>query len=78
MGSCSTIYDTPVPRCRFRRAPIQNFISAQLGDSSITVTLDRYGNLFPSMEEALGDQLDAAFITAQKTQPEAGNVTTIR
>ena len=36
-------------------------ISARLGHSSITVTLDRYGHLFPSMEEALADALDAAF-----------------
>lgn len=36
-------------------------ISARLGHSSITITLDRYGHLFPSMEETLGEALDAAF-----------------
>src|SRR5436190_4216007 len=36
-------------------------ISARLGHSSIQVTLDRYGHLFPSMEEALATALDAAF-----------------
>jgi integrase len=36
-------------------------ISARLGHSSITITLDRYGHLFPSVEEALADALDAAF-----------------
>jgi integrase len=36
-------------------------ISARLGHSSIQITLDRYGHLFPSVEEALADALDAAF-----------------
>lgn len=36
-------------------------ISARLGHSTITITLDRYGHLFPSVEEALSDALDAAF-----------------
>ena len=34
---------------------------ARLGHSSITITLDRYGHLFPSVEEALAEKLDAAF-----------------
>jgi integrase len=36
-------------------------ISARLGHSSIQITLDRYGHLFPSVEEALADALDAEF-----------------
>src|SRR4029079_3686671 len=36
-------------------------IQARLGHSSITITLDSYGHLFPSVEEALADALDAAF-----------------
>jgi integrase len=36
-------------------------ISARLGHSSIAVTLDRYGHLFPSIEESLAAALDAAF-----------------
>jgi integrase len=36
-------------------------ISARLGHSSIMITLDRYGHLFPSVEEALAEALDAAF-----------------
>jgi integrase len=36
-------------------------ISARLGHSSIVITLDRYGHLFPSVEEALAEKLDAAF-----------------
>jgi integrase len=39
-------------------------ISARLGHSSITITLDRYGHLFPSVEEALAEKLDAAFAAA--------------
>ena len=34
-------------------------IQARLGHSSITVTLDRYGHLFPSQDEALAAQMDA-------------------
>ena len=37
-------------------------ISARLGHSTIQITLDRYGHLFPSMEEALAEDLDAAFV----------------
>ena len=47
-------------------------ISARLGHSSITVTLDRYGHLFPSMEEALAEALDAAF----RAKPVESNVAT--
>jgi integrase len=41
--------------------PHPKLISARLGHSSITITLDRYGHLFPRVEEALADALDAAF-----------------
>jgi hypothetical protein len=41
-------------------------IQARLGHSSITVTVDRYGHLFPSMEEALAEKLDAAFTPPQR------------
>jgi integrase len=45
-------------------------ISARLGHSTITITLDRYGHLFPSVEEALADALDAAFAaTPAATSP---------
>jgi integrase len=36
-------------------------IASRLGHSTIEITLDRYGHLFPSAEEALADALDAAF-----------------
>lgn len=39
-------------------------IQARLGHASITTTLDRYGHLFPSVEEALADALDATFKNA--------------
>ena len=51
-------------------------ISARLGHSSIQVTLDRYGHLFPSMEEALADALDAAFVAGDAEQ--VGNVARLR
>ncbi len=36
----------------------------RLGHSSVTVTLDRYGHLFPSLDEALTAGLDATYRTA--------------
>ena len=33
-------------------------IQSRAGHSSITVTLDRYGHLFPGMDEQLADKLD--------------------
>jgi integrase len=36
-------------------------IASRLGHSTIQITLDRYGHLFPSVEAALADALDAAF-----------------
>jgi hypothetical protein len=36
-------------------------IQQRHGHSSNTVTLDRYGHLFPSLEAALADALDTAF-----------------
>ena len=42
-------------------------ISTRLGHSSITITLDRYGHLFPSVESALAEQLDALYVAS--TQP---------
>jgi hypothetical protein len=44
-------------------------ISARPGHSSITITLDRDGHLFPSVEEALADALDAAFTRQCATPP---------
>ena len=39
-------------------------IQTRLGHSSITITLDTYGHLFPSIEEALAERLDAAYEAA--------------
>jgi integrase len=36
-------------------------IQEQLGHSSITITMDRYGHLLPSAHESLADRLDAAY-----------------
>jgi integrase len=43
-------------------------ISARLGHSSVQITLDRYAHLFPSVEEALAEQLDAIY-NAGQTKP---------
>jgi integrase len=34
-------------------------IQARMGHSSITVTLDRYGHLFPELDEAIATAFDA-------------------
>jgi integrase len=49
-------------------------ISARLGHSSVQITLDRYAHLFPSVEEALGEQLDALY----NAEPVESNVTPLR
>jgi hypothetical protein len=35
-----------------------------MGHASITITLDRYGDLFPSLGEAMADGLEAAYQAA--------------
>jgi hypothetical protein len=44
-------------------------VSERLGHSTIQITLDRYGHLFPSVEEALAEALDAAFATQTSVSP---------
>lgn len=44
-------------------------IQERLGHSSITVTLDRYGHLFPKLDEALTDRLDAMHAEAVAVPP---------
>ena len=40
-------------------------IQEMLGHSSITITLDRYGHMFPSVAESLADALDRRFRDAE-------------
>jgi integrase len=50
-------------------------IQSMLGHSSITMTLDRYGHLFPSLADGLANTLDAQFraaaarVSATSVQP---------
>lgn len=44
-------------------------VQAQLGHSSIQVTMDRYGHLFPSAAEELAGRLDAAYRRTQTPEP---------
>jgi integrase len=54
-------------------------ISARLGHSSVQITLDRYAHLFPSVEAALAEQLDATFATAAAAELDApSNVAQLR
>lgn len=52
-------------------------IQERLGHSSITVTLDRYGHLFPKLDEALTDRLDELRSEAVN-DPRAPGVTLLR
>lgn len=49
-------------------------IQARLGHSSVTITLDRYGHLLPSVEEALSDALDAAFAAGSAVTPRVATL----
>jgi integrase len=51
------------------QGPHPKAIQAHLGHSSIRVTMDRYGHLFPDALEQLADHLDAARAAA-RTDPE--------
>jgi integrase len=46
-------------------------IQYRLGHSSITVTLDRYGHLFPALDDALTDALDATYRAADGAGEQA-------
>ena len=53
-------------------------IQERLGHSSITVTLDRYGHLFPSLDEALTVRFDALRRDAVAARGAARDVTAVR
>ena len=40
-------------------------IQVRMGHSSITVTLDRYGHLFPELDEAIADAFDQRWVAAR-------------
>lgn len=50
-------------------------IKERLGHSSITVTMDRYGGLFPRLDEAIAEGLDRTFRDSRAawTRPEAAS-----
>ncbi len=49
-------------------------ISQHLGHKSTTITMDRYGHVFPAEHENIADRLDAAFSQASNP-PENPSVT---
>ena len=51
-------------------------IKERLGHSSITVTMDRYGGLFPALDETLADALDGTLrdSLAASPRPETSSV----
>ena len=48
-------------------------IQVRMGHSSITVTLDRYGHLFPELDEAIATAFDARFRAMQVAAAEAAS-----
>jgi len=50
-------------------------IKERLGHSSITVTMDRYGGLFPRLDEAIADGLNEVLRAslAASTRPDAAS-----
>jgi len=42
-------------------------IQTRMGHSSTTVTLDRYGHLFPELDEAIATAFDARFRAVRAT-----------
>lgn len=44
-------------------------VQVRFGHSSIQVTYDRYGHLFPQMDEAIADDLDAAYRLSRRAEP---------
>jgi integrase len=54
-------------------------IMERLGHSSITVTMDVYGHLLPSLDQALTEGLEATFLKARaaSTRPEHGQVVSL-
>jgi len=44
------------------------FLQAQTGHASATVTLDRYGHLFPDELQRLADRLQEAYTEPSRTQ----------
>ncbi|HEX5902387.1 MAG TPA: hypothetical protein VF028_04645 [Actinomycetota bacterium] len=55
-------------------------IKERLGHSSITVTMDRYGGLFPRLEETIGEGLDAVLrdSLAASVRPETASAVHLR
>jgi len=52
-------------------------IQRRMGHSSINMTLDRYGHLFPELDERIADDVGAVLARAQGNRPR-GSVTPIR
>lgn len=53
-------------------------IQEHLGHSSITVTMDVYGHLFPRLAEALTERLDEVFVAARASVPAVSELGVVR
>ena len=47
-------------------------IQVRMGHASITVTLDRYGHLFPELDEAIASAFDKALVAADTARRAPG------
>lgn len=45
----------------------------RMGHSTITVTLDNYGHMFPKLDAALDDALDGVYQSASSSGPAANS-----
>ena len=71
----STTFATRASLWRLPKARIRKAIQERLGHSSIRLTLDRYGHLFPSLDETMQEGLDRVPLEASAASllPGASN-----
>ena len=48
-------------------------VQEQLGHSSIVITMDRYGHLYPEDRAKVSDALDAAFESSEEATAQIGS-----
>jgi integrase len=53
-------------------------IQERLGHSTIRITFDRYGHLFPGLDERLQEGLEAGFRAAQQAPDETASIHELR
>ena len=67
-ASCSTSFRRTAAALAIAQGAHPLVIKERLGHSSITVTLDRYGGLFPRLDETLAEALDVVLRDSLETR----------